>query len=353
MKRRKFLVYSAVSLAGLGASVGGIGSPAGVEPPTLAFSLSAVAAEPTSSDAIRWRITRAYQRMVAWAEGTWIPEKPDLNPYTVTVGYGSFSDFSSHPQKPYVFNRRGDWSDAAGAYQIISPTWKRLKQRHAFWYPGDAFSPQNQDLAFIYLHEGTGGHRALAGGSRTYGGRTYVEKPAFDQAIFADSREWASLPGHNIGASTGQRTKPLHKLWSRFCWELNREQGHLKPTVWPGEALQEKESGFRGDDFPGVTYLSPPGSTVISPESGRCLGSQGSQIVLRSAADPFRLYVFDHLSSRSVLVGDWLAAGQPIGLTSQSVFLQVLQAVDPSLQNLQRAGPVDPEPYLKLGEYFS
>jgi hypothetical protein len=72
-------------------------------------------------------------------------------------------------------------------------------------------------------------------------GMPLIDPSKFDAAIFLDSRQWASLPGHNIGAATGQHTKPVHLLWTWFCWYLEKFSGHHRPLVFPAEGYSASE----------------------------------------------------------------------------------------------------------------
>lgn len=319
------------------------------------------------TDTILWQITRAYQRMLAAAEGT-LNNQHHIYPYQVIVGYGQFNSYSDHPRQLVRFGPSPrQVSDAAGAYQFISPTFDRVRQAHDLW-PGDAFSPANQDLLQLYLHAETRGHHNLLDGATTLGGLTFVQHERWAKAIYRDSREWASLPGHNIGAATNQRTKPLHWLWSKFCWELNREQGLLRPTAWVlPEVAQVVTSQFgyrkRGNrwQFHAGVDLACDHSPVVSPEAGRIvslpdLSGGGKTLVHEPASDPFKRIRFMHLSERLVKVGEWVEKGQRVAIsgntgastTGPHLHVEVWQGVADGTGG----APTDPLAYLRLGEYL-
>lgn len=102
------------------------------------------------------------------------------NGYITCFGGGLFDDFSQHPNRRIAFNQtdgQRNFSTAAGAYQIIYPTWLRLQAKLGL----PDFSPDSQDAAAVQLIADCG---ALAA----------VEAGDFQQAIDRCSTCWASLP---------------------------------------------------------------------------------------------------------------------------------------------------------------
>lgn len=139
------------------------------------------------------------------AEGT--NRAPD--PYRVTYGYAhTIRDLSDHPANT------GEWrgerlsdamcanagfgpgciSTAAGAYQLIRPTWRRC--RGALSLPD--FGPQSQDAAAVYLIQQRGALQDV------YAGRLAVW-------VNKCRAEWASLPGNY--AKQGQRSIQQLATW--------------------------------------------------------------------------------------------------------------------------------------------
>lgn len=150
----------------------------------------------------------AFLRLIRWAEGTELA--PD--PYRVTYGYQhTLVDLSDHPAIT------GEWaglrladkycrkaglkpgcrSTAAGAYQIIKPTWVGLRKHSPKLLPD--FSATSQDRAACLLLEDC---KALAA----------IEKGEIRTAIERASGTWASLPG----SKSGQPQKVLSQLIVRF-----------------------------------------------------------------------------------------------------------------------------------------
>lgn len=140
----------------------------------------------------------AFAAMVRESEGT----ARAGNPYAVCYGYKhTITDFSDHPKNT------GEWpgerlpdsmcaaagfgpgciSTAAGAYQIIRPTWNRIKAKLGL----PDFSPASQDAAFYQLVAERGALEDVKAG------RIQV-------AINKCRQEWASLPGNSAGQ--GQRS---------------------------------------------------------------------------------------------------------------------------------------------------
>jgi len=107
-----------------------------------------------------------------------------------TVGYHKFDDLSQHPNKRVKFNKRGDKSTAAGAYQLINRTWQDQAKKQGL----TDFSLENQKRAAIGVLKETGALDALMNGD--------IEK-----AKQRAARAWASIPGSTIGEATGQKAK--------------------------------------------------------------------------------------------------------------------------------------------------
>lgn len=86
-------------------------------------------------------------------------------------------------------------STAAGKYQIIKPTWLRLKKKLGL----PDFSPESQDAACVQL-------------LRERGALAYLEQGRFADAVHAARKEWASLSG----AGYGQGERSIEWLTARF-----------------------------------------------------------------------------------------------------------------------------------------
>lgn len=113
--------------------------------------------------------------------------------YGIFYGGARFSDFSDHPvitgeMQPVQLSDNmciaaglepGCVSTAAGAYQLIRPTWKRIREISPRL---EDFSPQSQDEAAIRLLDECGALRLIESGD-------------IEGAIAKASKIWASLPG--------------------------------------------------------------------------------------------------------------------------------------------------------------
>lgn len=148
----------------------------------------------------------AFLAMIRKSEGT----AGQSDPWAVCFGYKhTIQNFADHPAIT------GEWrgeplsaamcagaglgpgcvSTAAGAYQIIKPTWLNVKKKLGL----PDFSPASQDAAAIEL-------------IRQRGGLGFVESGQFSQAVNACRKEWASL----TGAGYGQGERSLPWLQARF-----------------------------------------------------------------------------------------------------------------------------------------
>jgi len=148
---------------------------------------------------------RAFLATIAAAEGT-DPNRYGIEPYRVCYGYRhTIRDLAEHPAVS------GEWagepldalgpryaglrSTAAGKFQIIRPTWLRVKR--ALGLPD--FGPASQDAAAVYL-------------IRQRGALDAIERGDFAGALALCAAEWASLPG----STAGQPTRKLDQLAQVF-----------------------------------------------------------------------------------------------------------------------------------------
>ena len=137
-------------------------------------------------EALKHQNMQAFLRAIRLGEGT-----SDEAGYNRIVGGGTFSDDSVHPHIKVYIERYKVYSTAAGAYQIIWPTWQSLCKQYSF----HDFSPESQDEAAVAL---IAGRHAL---DDVLSGR-------LADAVQKCSAEWASLPG----SSAGQRTEDFNAV---------------------------------------------------------------------------------------------------------------------------------------------
>lgn len=133
--------------------------------------------------------------------------------YSTFYGGARFTDFSDHPvitgelsgvPLPDAVCRRaghspGCVSTAAGAYQIIKPTWQRVRAAGPWGDRLPDFSPESQDEA---------ARRILI----EQGALPMIEAGDIESAIRAAGRAWASLPG----SAAGQRQLDMESALAVF-----------------------------------------------------------------------------------------------------------------------------------------
>lgn len=193
-----------------GAVEAGEGDMGALDPETLTDSLESIVNRITerpsgvSAEIAEINLAAALD-VIKLAEGT----TRGADPYRVTFGYAhTIRDLSEHPAIT------GEWrgatlsdemcqnagfgpgckSTAAGAYQLIKPTWVRCRDALGL----TDFSPASQDAACVYLIQRRGALQDV------YAGRV--------QAWVNKCRaEWASLPGNY--AKQGQRSMATLVGW--------------------------------------------------------------------------------------------------------------------------------------------
>lgn len=141
----------------------------------------------------------AFLRMIRAAEGT-----DSENGYRYLFGSRPgaeklFDSYADHPRQVFAFTQtdgKQNRTSAAGAYQILSGTWDRVRAKLSL----PDFSPASQDAAALELIRGRG---ALAD----------VDAGRFDVAVQKCAREWASLPG----SPYAQRTRSWDFVRTAFA----------------------------------------------------------------------------------------------------------------------------------------
>ncbi|MEL7071659.1 MAG: M23 family metallopeptidase [Cyanobacteria bacterium J06581_3] len=284
---------------------------------------------------IFWSVMWPYMYTVGKAEGT-VGNSLGLNPYNIIYTYDTFESYADHPRRAYPIlddygQPTGEKSDAAGWPQFISTTWDEVVADNSFWYDGPAFQPANQDLGFLYLHRDSGGHAALMSGVRLdpVTQRLTIAYDAFAAAVEADSIRWASLPGANIGAATGQKTRPLWWLWTQFQWGLWQQMGYRRRIVHPIgtdktlTSLMGYQAWRKGIHW-GQDFESPVGTAIVAPEAGavNLTGYEpkgGYYIRFVPSAQPELAVIFRHCQQESLVkLNTPVAAGELIGRTGNS-----------------------------------
>ncbi|NDD13197.1 MAG: endolysin [Betaproteobacteria bacterium] len=142
--------------------------------------------------------------------------------YTTFYGGERFSDLSDHPVitgelEPVKLSDAmcraaglgpGCVTTAAGGYQLIKPTWERLKKAKGAMQPLWDFSPASQDEAAVRLLDEIGATKLIQAGR-------------IEDAIKVASKVWASLPG----STAQQNPKKLQYALDRFAEGLVMYEG--------------------------------------------------------------------------------------------------------------------------------
>lgn len=140
----------------------------------------------TLTEALQNTNVRAFLKAIRLGEGT-----SDEGGYSRIVGGGTFTDFAKHPNKRVWIPAYAVFSTAAGAYQIINPTWVGLAKQNGF----ADFMPETQDKAAVALIKGRKALELIIAGQ-------------FFSAVAKCAPEWASLPG----SKAGQRTEDMEAV---------------------------------------------------------------------------------------------------------------------------------------------
>lgn len=199
---------------------------------------------------------RALLNTIRYAEGTWA-NGTDVG-YHTNFGGDLFNDLTRHPEK-LVRSRRYS-SDAAGAYQFLSPTWKERAKKLGL----KDFGKESQDIAALdYAREKLlGGSGDAAGGLAGLGGQLSKDQFA------ALGKAWAGLPW----SPYGQTSTPNDELASRFnsfyseqLKKLQGQNGGSSASSGTTETTSTQSTSpvvTRNDD--GSQRVNVPGGTEIN-----------------------------------------------------------------------------------------
>ena len=316
---------------------------------------------------IFWSVMWPYMYTVGRAEGT-VENSYGISPYKVIYTYDQFDDFSDHPRRAHPIldqygQPTGKVSDAAGWPQFLSTTWDETRAANDFWYDGPGFQAANQDLGFLYLHRDTGAHAALMSGVRIdpIAQRLTVSHAAFMQAISLDSRRWASLPGADIGAETGQHTRPKWWLWTQFQWALWKQMGYRRHITHPIGTDKALTSGmgfqkWRGATHWGQDFACPQGTDIVAPEDGTVTlagyePKGGYYLSFRPNAQPELDVIFRHCSGEKLVATNLpIKAGKFIGRTGNSG--QSTTAPHAHIEVTVDGQHINPHYYLGMASWF-
>ena len=309
----------------------------------------------------------AYYRMVCNAEGTYddaLQTSEDLIekfvPYRVLVGHAIDPSVGSsrlvpldrEPWKNHPGVRtdisfpgypvplpRNQVSDAAGATQFISTTYETVMNLSPGDFQGDVWSPENQDRAFFMNHSRTNAHTFIRKSvTLASDGWVHISYADWARAINNDSREWASLPGANIGAATGQSTKSLMFLWSRFQWELSRQFGLHRHVLFPVQGMTHDTAAYTshasdrrlhpvtGEPRPhrGIDIGIPEGTPIVATEDCQIKdtfwdnGGAGNVLTYVPTQEQTATIRLFHLKEFKAQPGDIVRKGDVIALSGNT-----------------------------------
>jgi muramidase (phage lysozyme) len=146
---------------------------------------------------------------IRYAEGT--PGEAGYRTQFTGVQFDPNKKGWAHPRE-VKGSSSGYRSDAAGAYQFLSPTWDGVKKELGL----SDFSPKNQDIAALRLIERRGALDPFLKGAK------------FGEVMNRLSPEWASLPTAKGKSYYGQPVKNLNDLYNYY---EQRKQVNVSPVV--------------------------------------------------------------------------------------------------------------------------
>ena len=206
---------------------------------------------------------RALLDTISWAEGTW-DSKANRPRYDITFGYQSADPSKPHPGR--VVRSGGYASDATGAYQFLSPTWKGANGG-----VNAPMTPENQDRAALQLVRGRG---------------VDPSRPLDAAALDRLAPEWASLPTAKGGSYYGQPSKNRQSLLDFYNQRLgaapnpgNSNSAGAPPAASssPSAAPAAAAAGGGGDDGSGAVLAALAASSNSNADVLSALAAGGNR----------------------------------------------------------------------------
>lgn len=156
-------------------------------------------------------------------------------------GGSTFSDMSKHPEirESVPWRKDGKKSDAAGAYQFLSSTWKPIASKYGL----NDFSPSNQDKGAWILAQRD--YKAKTGKDL----QQALETGQIDSAFKALSSTWTSLP------SGKEANKMTGKAYDTYKASLGVD------GLATGAAIMSNPLGYAVGKMQGVN----PTNTIVQP----------------------------------------------------------------------------------------
>lgn len=148
---------------------------------------------------------------IRYAEGT--PGEAGYRTQFTGVQFDPNKKGWAHPRQ-VKGSSSGYRSDAAGAYQFLSPTWDGVQKELGL----SDFSPRNQDIAALRLIERRGALDPFLKGAK------------FGEVMNRLSPEWASIPTNQGKSYYGQ---PVKKLGDLYSYYEQRKQTNVLPLAAP------------------------------------------------------------------------------------------------------------------------
>ena len=208
--------------------------PQPIPQPNVDYKVEVVSTNKLTSDQIKRIVYIAANRTVSEAEGTWWSGRNISETYKTMFGGQLFDSYKDHPD--IVISAGSFDSSAAGAQQWMPATWQGIwdKYKDKGWYPGDKFSPENQDLAFDRMITDIGAFRELEKGITVTNQIVSVSPEAIEAFSNKASSTWCSLYGVDRGGCGGitvggtyypaQPMRDLDFMVNTFETELKAQQ---------------------------------------------------------------------------------------------------------------------------------
>ena len=212
-------------------------------------------------------------RVRQFLDGISAAEGTQEHGYGTMFGGSKFDDFSQHPNTPIPFtdlNGKENLSTAAGKYQILNPTWESISDRIGL----EDFSPENQDLAAMYLLAEQGALQDVIDGN-------------FESAIDKTGKIWASFPNSPYAQNTrspefmesafgyGQSESPMNTSLPNTLAAIKNSKSALSDLMQTAEYDDESIKALTANRQKVASMLPMAMASLLSGDKGfQQLGSQ-------------------------------------------------------------------------------
>lgn len=185
------------------------------------------------------------------------------------------------------------------------------------WWPNIKYGKKNKSILILQQHLSKEVSLNYSSGPGTYGPATKTAVKKLQTKLYGTG----SASDGYIGISTLRYLAKKYKFDIKGVSKVVAKSSGRPSSPVPGHGVNYaygvRNSGYAAGFHTGEDHAAPTGTPVVAVRSGRIIVSNGSGGAygnwIQLLGDNNRVYMYAHLSTRSVSAGQWVKAGQQLG----------------------------------------